>query len=210
MTIRSCLRPSPPSPPSPVEARPPSPPSRLKGGAVVAQAMKATGGCLNGGAAPTRRDCEVAMGMFDSFKPSRPLTCPACGLALRRWQGKDGPCVLFVWREGVASPIDQELDEVDEVDEDIRALIPDRERQRLPKTFTIYSYECPRHQPVGRSPLSARPKMTYGHERRCSRGGTERTERVRASRQVGIRFYGFYGFYGAPRRSHNERRTRSK
>ncbi len=82
------------------------------------------------------------MGMFDSFKPARPLTCPACGLPLRRWQGKDGPCVLFVWREGVASPIDQE------VDEDIRALIPDRERQRLPKTFTIYSYDCPRHQPV--------------------------------------------------------------
>lgn len=85
---------------------------------------------------------QVMMGMFDSYRPSRPLACPGCGLAIPRWQGKEGPCALFVWKEGTAWPIGQD------VDDELQLPISDRQRKRLPKVFTIYSYDCPRHQPV--------------------------------------------------------------
>jgi hypothetical protein len=82
------------------------------------------------------------MGMFDYYRPSRPLTCPACGAELRKWQGKDGPCALFIWEQGVPWPIDQD------VDDEMRVLPAERHRCRLPKVFVIYSYDCPRHQPI--------------------------------------------------------------
>ena len=44
------------------------------------------------------------MGMFDWYQPALPIACPACGHALSEWQGKDGPCDLFVWVEGKPSP----------------------------------------------------------------------------------------------------------
>ena len=82
------------------------------------------------------------MGMFDWYKPEPLLSCPTCNATLREWQGKDGPCGLFVWQQGRLSPIDQEASD------DVKL---DREsigRKRLPKQFQIYSYDCPNHAPI--------------------------------------------------------------
>jgi hypothetical protein len=74
------------------------------------------------------------MGMFDSYIPVPDLPCPGCGKALREWQGKDGPCALFVWRQGTKSPVDQTAD-------DDAKLPPDRlALWRLPSRFVIYCY----------------------------------------------------------------------
>ena len=52
-----------------------------------------------------------AMGMFDYYEPDPALACPVCRAPLAGWQGKDGPCALLVWRQGVASPVDQAVPE---------------------------------------------------------------------------------------------------
>ena len=44
------------------------------------------------------------MGMFDYFEPKPPLRCE-CGEPLKGWQGKDGPCELLTWCQGVPSDI---------------------------------------------------------------------------------------------------------
>ena len=74
--------------------------------------------------------------MFDWFEPVPPVPCPFCGFAVEGWQGKDGPCVLLVWRQGAASPVDQR------VDADASLDIAERDRLRLPVTFTITG-TCP-------------------------------------------------------------------
>lgn len=79
------------------------------------------------------------MGMFDWYEPEPPLTCPVCGAALRERQGKDAASFLFVWRQGVASPIEQRMDADDKAPDD------DREAMRLPERFGIYSYDCAEH-----------------------------------------------------------------
>ena len=50
------------------------------------------------------------MGMFDWYDPVPPVPCPECGGRLE-WQGKDGPDLLLVWRQGSAHPVDQQMDE---------------------------------------------------------------------------------------------------
>ena len=45
--------------------------------------------------------------MFDQYQPSPTPHCPYCDGALGDWQGKDGPCLLLVWRQGVAAPVEQ-------------------------------------------------------------------------------------------------------
>ncbi len=82
------------------------------------------------------------MAMFDYYQPSTQLLCPTCGAELKRWQGKDGPSALFVWQQGIASPIDQL------VDEDLRCALEVRAEFRLPASFTIYSYSCVKHPNV--------------------------------------------------------------
>lgn len=77
------------------------------------------------------------MGMYDCYEPL-PLRCPICDRPLEDWQGKDGPCAIFVWREGVAAPIAQL------VDEDCALSPEDRGTWRLPEEFTIYT-GCPGH-----------------------------------------------------------------
>jgi hypothetical protein len=72
------------------------------------------------------------MGMFDWYEP-RQISCPECGTALDRWQGKDGPCALFVWREGEASPIRQA------VEAEVALLPGDLATRRVPASFGIYS-----------------------------------------------------------------------
>ena len=76
------------------------------------------------------------MGMFDLYKPDPALGCPACGEPLRKWQGKDGPCSLLVWRQGVAAPVDQAVPEENRGD---RSVI---ESLRLPREFEIYTGCC--------------------------------------------------------------------
>jgi hypothetical protein len=50
------------------------------------------------------------MGMFDEYEPWPPVRCPYCDKKLDRWQGKDGPCALFIWRQGLAAPVGQHGD----------------------------------------------------------------------------------------------------
>jgi hypothetical protein len=85
------------------------------------------------------------MGMFDLYQPRERIRCPECSTDLVEWQGKDGPCGLFLWKEGHPAPISQD------VDEEIRLTDAMREQLRLPRAFTIYSYDCPRHQPIDAS-----------------------------------------------------------
>ncbi|MFC4311214.1 hypothetical protein ACFPN2_19100 [Steroidobacter flavus] len=83
------------------------------------------------------------MGMFDYYKPTSEHRCPVCQRPLLEWQGKDGPCALFVWAEGCAWPLDQAAS-------DDACLDPeDLQTWRLPPSFEIYSYDCPDHQPIG-------------------------------------------------------------
>jgi hypothetical protein len=82
------------------------------------------------------------MSMFDYYRPTGEQRCPVCLRVLREWQGKDGPNGLFLWAEGTAFPVDQMVDEEVRVDRETRICV------RLPQCFTIYSYDCPDHQPV--------------------------------------------------------------
>jgi hypothetical protein len=82
------------------------------------------------------------MSMFDYFQPASQLHCPVCQRALREWQGKDGPCGLLIWAQGVPGPIGQA------VPEEVRVDQADLQRKRLPSSFAIYSYDCPEHQPI--------------------------------------------------------------
>jgi hypothetical protein len=50
------------------------------------------------------------MSMFDSYVPEPMLKCPVCGTDLRDWQGKDGPNLLLVWRQGVRRPQPTDLE----------------------------------------------------------------------------------------------------
>ena len=77
------------------------------------------------------------MGMFDWYEPIPDLECPVCKVNLSDWQGKDGACGLFVWRQGIAFAIDQKGDDCN---------IDERERIkfRLPETFRIYT-NCENH-----------------------------------------------------------------
>lgn len=80
--------------------------------------------------------------MFDYYEPASQLRCPICQRVLKEWQGKDGPCGLFIWAEGSAAPVGQA------VSEDIRLDDADLQCKRLPSMFVIYSYDCPEHFPV--------------------------------------------------------------
>lgn len=50
-----------------------------------------------------------AMGMFDHFEPVPPIEVD--GVVLSGWQGKAGPCALYIWRQGKASPIEHAVDQ---------------------------------------------------------------------------------------------------
>lgn len=74
--------------------------------------------------------------MFDSFIAEPPLRCRSCGSDVSECQGKDGPCSLFVWKQGIAGPVRQTVDD--------EYALPDVERAtfRLPDEFEIYT-GCP-------------------------------------------------------------------
>src|SRR5262249_23486857 len=76
---------------------------------------------------------DAQMGMFDYFCPDPALHCPECGTELDEFQGKDGPCVLFVWRQSWDSPAAQR------VDDDCAASAEVRRTARLPQRFEFYA-----------------------------------------------------------------------
>ena len=81
-------------------------------------------------------DRKDTMGMFDYFRPNPDIGCPVCGQTDLEWQGADGPCALFVWVQGQASPIDQIASD------DSR--ISRRDSFRLPARFEIFAdCRCP-------------------------------------------------------------------
>jgi hypothetical protein len=84
------------------------------------------------------------MGMSDYYVPARPLSCPVDGNLLTDWQGKQGPCFLLRWREGVAMPDYEGVG----VDEEWHMPVERREKIRLPPTFAIYSFDCEAHEPI--------------------------------------------------------------
>lgn len=78
------------------------------------------------------------MGMFDHYRPKPDIGCSVCGVSELEWQGKDGPCALFVWEQGHAAPVDQL------VSEDCAILPQKRAKVRLPRRFEIYAKcQCP-------------------------------------------------------------------
>lgn len=80
------------------------------------------------------------MGMFDWYRPAGIFNCPICGTPLREWQGKMGPCLLFVWQQGVAFPVEHAAEE------ECRVSMAVREEERLPPSFDIYCYDCETHR----------------------------------------------------------------
>lgn len=77
------------------------------------------------------------MGLFDWYKPNPSLNCPVCGETLSEWQGKDGPCLLFVWQQGFVNPVKHLGD-----GEGFQVSDSDLKNLKLPKEFGIYSYDC--------------------------------------------------------------------
>jgi len=79
------------------------------------------------------------MGAFDRYEPSFALACPICKHPLRQWQGKEGPCEQLLWVEGERSPRHVN----DEMPRDSA-----RRQFQLPESFSISSFDCPRHRRV--------------------------------------------------------------
>ena len=88
------------------------------------------------------------MGMFDYYSPQEELVCPHCGNKLNEWQGKEGPCALFTWEQNHKNPTDQQAGDDSNISKE------DRKKVLLPKSFEIYSYDCPEHNPIFASCLS--------------------------------------------------------
>jgi hypothetical protein len=78
------------------------------------------------------------MSLRDYCIPDPPIECPRCDGILTGWETRNEGSFLFVWRQGIAAPIDHE------VDSDF-AVNPERLAElRLPHEFTIIFGECSR------------------------------------------------------------------
>lgn len=82
------------------------------------------------------------MSMFDFYEPVPPLVCPVCSQPLTTWQGKQGPRISLIWRQGHADAVGDALDE-----DPIYRDLPGSEL-RLPPEFRIDSCDCLRHYPI--------------------------------------------------------------
>lgn len=71
------------------------------------------------------------MGLMDWFVPDPPIACASCGKTVKVWQGKEGPQMMAVWKQGSAHPVEQR------VDEEIRWSKTELERFSLPERFHI-------------------------------------------------------------------------
>ena len=74
------------------------------------------------------------MSMFDWYIPEPAVVCPHCGTVLNEWQGKEGPCALFVWQQGRKHPIDQRIDA------EVRWAPEELTRFELPERIVIYKH----------------------------------------------------------------------
>jgi hypothetical protein len=48
--------------------------------------------------------------LFDWYEPYE-IRCPDCDQVFRHWQGKDGPNLMFLWRQDARHPVGHEVDE---------------------------------------------------------------------------------------------------
>lgn len=72
------------------------------------------------------------MGMYDTFQPRPALKCRNCHGPLDGWQGKDGPCLLLDWTQGVPAPTGEGGDFPP-------IALAERTKLRLPRRFAIYT-----------------------------------------------------------------------
>jgi hypothetical protein len=112
--------------------------------------------------------------MFDHYQPDPTLTCPVCAAPLSGWQGKDGPCGLFVWRQGAATPIDQD------VAEEVRLEPAALASVRLPASFHIYARCCSQDYMVEAS-CEAPGGLWSSTELVTAANATQRKEETRAA-----------------------------
>ena len=82
----------------------------------------------------------VSVGMFDTYEPRDAVACATCGAEIGVWQGTDGPCALFLWRQGERHPVDQP------VDADARIATERYGEFELPAAFGITGYCAARHR----------------------------------------------------------------
>jgi hypothetical protein len=75
------------------------------------------------------------MGLYDEYIPEPSLRCSHCGAPLGGWQGKSGPCGLFIWKQGTCTPIGQAVDDDDEWKLPEERLL----EFGLPERFEIYT-----------------------------------------------------------------------
>jgi hypothetical protein len=75
------------------------------------------------------------MGMFDHYRPKPGFVCSVCRASHLEWQGKEGPCALFVWEQGTSAPVDQLAEDECKISWEERAGF------QLPVRFEIYA-EC--------------------------------------------------------------------
>jgi hypothetical protein len=79
------------------------------------------------------------MGFFDWFEPDPPVHCLKCKRGIARgWQEKHSDHGLFLWRQGVAAPVDQL------VDDDLKLPTEELSGLRLPQdqNLSIYYGQC--------------------------------------------------------------------
>ncbi len=79
------------------------------------------------------------MGMFDVYQPVPGLVCLLCARRLRNWQGKEGPRLCLVFRQGQFDAIGTVLDGWPVYRKLYGGPV------RLPPVFHIHSYDCRRH-----------------------------------------------------------------
>jgi hypothetical protein len=77
------------------------------------------------------------MSLFDTYIPLEKHACPVCGTPIdSTWQGHDGPCALFIFKENILGAVDQD------VDSDVAITITERKKVQLPEEFLIHSHGC--------------------------------------------------------------------
>lgn len=109
------------------------------------------------------------MGMFDWYEPIPVLACPVCGATLGGWQGSDADSALFVWRQGLSTPVEWRVDEELRIAAALAAA-------QLPPSFSIVTYDSEGHgivavgaAPDGRWSTTTLQAVTMGHTGRKGR-----------------------------------------
>jgi len=72
--------------------------------------------------------------MFDWYQPEGLERCPSCDQPLDGWQGKDGPCILYVYRQAHRFPVESRVDADSRADD-----VAFDDADLLPPVFGIYT-----------------------------------------------------------------------